>query len=95
MNKKVLLVGCGSEIGSMLLSMNQQLKDKFIIDTVLTNKISNMRKVLSPSRVVFGYEGDAQGGQTISRNVKSFTPSGGGGGGDIPGGEPDPGGGPL
>ena len=44
MNKKVLLVGCGSEIGSMLLSMNQQLKDKFIIDTVLTNKISNNEK---------------------------------------------------
>tara|TARA_B100001093_G_scaffold520453_2_gene616129 strand:- start:2382 stop:3551 length:1170 start_codon:yes stop_codon:yes gene_type:complete len=44
MNKKVLLVGCGSEIGSMLLSMNQQVKDKFIIDTVLTNKISNNEK---------------------------------------------------
>ena len=44
MNKKVLLVGCGSEIGSMLLSMNHKSKDKFIIDTVLTNKISNNEK---------------------------------------------------
>lgn len=44
MNKKVLLVGCGSEIGSMLLSMNQKSRDKFIIDSVLTNKISKNEK---------------------------------------------------
>ena len=29
------------------------------LNSVITNKISNMKKVLSPSRVVFGYEGDA------------------------------------
>tara|TARA_Y100000593_G_C4263568_1_gene313525 strand:- start:445 stop:1305 length:861 start_codon:yes stop_codon:yes gene_type:complete len=28
-------------------------------NSVVTNKISNLRKVLSPSKVVFGYEGDA------------------------------------
>ncbi len=37
--KKVLLIGCGSEIGSMLLSMNNFKKDGFNIDTVLTKKI--------------------------------------------------------
>ncbi len=37
--KKVLLIGCGSEIGSMLISMNDSKKDGFIIDTVLTKKI--------------------------------------------------------
>ena len=30
MNKKILLVGCGSEIGSMLLSMNDFKKDGFV-----------------------------------------------------------------
>jgi len=44
MNKKVLLVGCGSEIGSMLLSMNDKTKDKYLIDTVITNKISSSKK---------------------------------------------------
>jgi len=29
------------------------------LNSVVTNKISNMKKVLSPSKVVFGYEGDA------------------------------------
>ena len=41
MNKKVLLVGCGAEIGSMLLSMNSLSKDGYLIDTVLTNEIFN------------------------------------------------------
>ena len=44
MNKKVLLVGCGSEIGSMLISMNNLSKDGFLIDTVLTNKIDEKEK---------------------------------------------------
>ena len=38
-SKKILLVGCGSEIGSMLVNMNSPSKDGFKIDTVLTNKI--------------------------------------------------------
>ena len=37
--KKVLLIGCGSEIGSMLISMNNPNKDGFNINTVLTKKI--------------------------------------------------------
>ena len=37
--KKILLVGCGSEIGSMLVNMNNASKDGFVIDTVLTKKI--------------------------------------------------------
>ena len=37
-SKKILLVGCGSEIGSMLVNMNSPSKDGFKIDTVLTNK---------------------------------------------------------
>ena len=41
MIKKVILIGFGSEIGSMLLFMNNPAKDKFIIDTVITNKIVN------------------------------------------------------
>ena len=55
-----------------------------------------MKKVLSPSRVVFGYEGDASGGQINSKtgNIKSFTPSSGEDGGGHTG-EPDPGPGPL
>ena len=35
----MLLIGCGSEIGSMLISMNNPNKDGFNIDTVLTKKI--------------------------------------------------------
>ena len=41
MNKKILLIGCGAEIGSMLLAMNNPNKDGYEIDTVLTNEISN------------------------------------------------------
>ena len=41
MNKKVILIGFGSEIGSMLLFMNNPTKDNFIIDTVITNYIVN------------------------------------------------------
>ena len=33
------------------------------INSSVTNKVSNMKKVLSPSRVVFGYEGDATNNQ--------------------------------
>ena len=29
------------------------------LNSVVTNKISNMRKELTPSKVVFGFEGDA------------------------------------
>ena len=29
------------------------------LNSVITNKVSNMRKQLTPSRVVFGFEGDA------------------------------------
>ena len=39
--KKVLLVGFGSEIGSMLLSLNEPKKTNFKITTVITNKINN------------------------------------------------------
>ena len=49
MNKKILLVGCGSEIGSMLLSMNDFKKDGFVIDTVLTNFAQNSKKNVSDS----------------------------------------------
>ena len=39
MKNKVLLIGLGSEIGSMLLFMNNPRKDNFVVDTVITNKI--------------------------------------------------------
>ena len=39
MNKKVLLVGFGSEIGSMLLAINDSKKSKIDIKTVITNRI--------------------------------------------------------
>ena len=38
-NKKILLVGLGSEIGSSLISLNSQFYKKFKIDSVLTNPI--------------------------------------------------------
>jgi len=37
--KKILLVGFGAEIGSMLLSMNNPKKDGLLIDTVITRPI--------------------------------------------------------
>ncbi len=42
--KKILLIGCGAEIGSMLLNLNNPKKDKFKIDTVITNKITSISK---------------------------------------------------
>jgi hypothetical protein len=36
----VLLVGCGAEIGSMLLGMVEPARDGFTIDAVLTNPIA-------------------------------------------------------
>ncbi len=42
-------------------------------NSVVTNKISNLRKTLSPSRVVFGYEGDATSRQ-VSENSGANTP---------------------
>lgn len=39
--KKTLLIGFGSEIGSMLLYLNKPYKDNFFIDTVITNKITS------------------------------------------------------
>ncbi len=47
MNKKILLVGCGSEIGSMLINMNSPSKDGFTIDTVLTKKINKENSLKS------------------------------------------------
>ena len=29
------------------------------VNSVVTNKVSNMKKELTPSRIVFGFEGDA------------------------------------
>ncbi len=43
MTKKVLLIGCGSEIGSMLLSMNSLSRDGYLIDTVITNPIQGAK----------------------------------------------------
>ena len=37
--KKILLVGLGAEIGSMLLSINNPKKDGLSIDTVITRQI--------------------------------------------------------
>ena len=37
--KKVLLIGCGSEIGSTLLALSEPEKDGFRISAVLTNEI--------------------------------------------------------
>ena len=39
-------------------------------NSVITNKISNLRKTLTPSKVVFGFEGDATGKQ-VSSNTNS------------------------
>jgi len=39
--KKILLVGLGAEIGSMLLSMNDPKKDGLVIDTVITRPITS------------------------------------------------------
>ena len=39
--KKILLAGLGSEIGSMLLAMNNPRKDGLLIDTVVTRPISS------------------------------------------------------
>ena len=41
--KRVLLVGLGAEIGSMLLSMNDPKKDGLFIDTVITRPISDSK----------------------------------------------------
>ncbi len=38
--KRVLLVGCGAEIGAMLLVMNDPTKDGFVIDAILTRVIA-------------------------------------------------------
>ena len=46
-SKKILLVGCGSEIGSMLVNMNSPSKDGFKIDTVLTKKIGKRNSLKS------------------------------------------------
>ena len=52
-------------------------------NSVVTNKISNLQKVLSPSKVVFKFEGEATGEQIASGGPRSL-PKGGGldGGGD-------------
>ena len=39
--KRILLVGLGAEIGSMLLSMNDPKKDNLLIDTVITRPVQN------------------------------------------------------
>jgi len=41
--KKILLVGLGAEIGSMLLSMNDPKKDGILIDSVITRPISSSK----------------------------------------------------
>ena len=38
---KILLVGLGAEIGSMLITMNNPKKDGLLIDTVITRPISS------------------------------------------------------
>lgn len=37
--KRVLLIGCGAEIGASLVAMNDPQRDGFCIDTILTNPI--------------------------------------------------------
>ena len=41
--KKILLVGLGAEIGSMLLSLNNPKKDNLLIDTVITRPITSSK----------------------------------------------------
>lgn len=41
--KKILLVGLGAEIGSMLISMNNPKKDGLLIDTVITRPITSSK----------------------------------------------------
>lgn len=71
--KRVLLIGCGAEIGINLLLLNQPARDGFVIDTVITNSpaIDKRYPDLSPIHGIYARAMLAQPAVNNSVSIKS------------------------